>query len=181
MSLRNTLWIGLVGLLALAGVAAAQSPCPECDADGEPDDSWYSSVDTGVIGEDEGVLADTDTSVGENQHGKFSWLSACLRFWDALGNELALMWNVFVSEDGADVDATLQLNDQTVDLDETPAGQLDDLTWTHMPDGPVALPPFDASMMPIDGQDVDHCVPLEAPKVSIEQQTSVTARCEVLY
>src|SRR5687767_8294015 len=42
----------LVGLLALSGVAAAQTTCPECDSDGEanPDNSYH-DLDLGAVGE----------------------------------------------------------------------------------------------------------------------------------
>lgn len=176
MSIQKLLLTCLLGLVALAGVAAAQEagPCPECDEDGEPDDSWYNSVDTGIITEEGGVVEDTDMSTGENQHGKFTWFQYCLRFFDALGNEIALMYEVFVSEDGADIDAKLDVNGEEIDLEDTLVGDLDDKTWGNMPETGLDVPvPYDE--LP-EGQDVDECVYVDD---TVEVAAEATASCEI--
>lgn len=177
MRLRPQLLICLAALLALSGAALAQTegPCPECDEDGEPDDSWYNSVDTGVVGEDEGVLSDTDVSVGENEHGRFTWIQICEQFWDALGNFVIITFEAFVSEDGADIDGTVTVNGETVDLEDTPAGDLDDETWGHMEETGVldGLPSHEDLPEPVD---IDHCI---YPDESVEVDIEATASCEI--
>lgn len=163
MSIRHLLLASLAALVVLAGAAAAQSgePCPECDSDGEPDDSWYSSVDTGVITDEGAVLEDTDMSVGENQHGRFTWFQYCLQVLDVFGNHLAIAYEAFVSEDGADVDGSVTVNGETVDLEDTPLGDLDDATWTTTDELPAELPevPMGHEDLP-EGVDVDECLDL---------------------
>ena len=176
MRLPTQLLIGsLAALLAISGLAVAQTECPECDEDGDPDDSWYSSVDTGVVGEEEGVLSDTDVSVGENEHGRFTWIQICEQFWDALGNFVVITFEAFVSEDGADIDGTVTVNGETVDLEDTPAGELDDETWGHMEESGFleALPSHEDLPEPVD---IDHCV---YPDEGVEVDIEATASCEI--
>lgn len=157
MRLTKTLIICLLALVAVAGVASAQAECPECDADGPADDSWYSSYDTGVIKEETGgVLVDTDESVGENEHGRFAWFQDCLKVFDALGNHVTLMFEAFVSEDGADVDAKVDLNGEEIDLEDTLVGELDDKTWETAEPIPVELPASHDDLP--EGVDEDHCL-----------------------
>ena len=159
MRLTKMLLLALLALVAMAGIASAQTigDCPECDEDGASDDSWYSSYDTGVVKEDVGgVLEDTDVSVGEGQHGKFTWLQYCLKFFDALGNNITLMFEAFVSEDGADVDAKANVNGVEVDLEDTLVGDLDDRTWGAAEPLPVEIP-FDPNDLP-EGVDEDACL-----------------------
>lgn len=177
MSLHKLLLGSLLGLLAVATVAAAQEvgPCPECDEDGEPDDSWYRSVDTGIITEEGGIVEDTDVSTGEGQHGKFVWYQYCLRFFDAMGNTFAVMVEVFSSEEGADVDAKLDLNGEEIDLEDTLIGDADDKTWGNMPESGVDIP-IDHEDLP-EGESVDECVYVdESPELSFE----ATASCEAV-
>lgn len=172
MRIRHVLLTALVTFLAFAGVAAAQSvvPCPECDEDGAGDGSRYQSVDTGVITDDATALVDTDQSVGENQHGRFTWLAICLQFFDALGNHLSLMVDAFVSEDGVDIDAKADVNGNTVDYDELPVvGEVDGMTWDLMDKTGVELPvsPTDVPTLP----NVDSCIDLTGT-------VGITAACE---
>lgn len=153
MRIRHVLPTALLALLAFAGVAAAQ--CAECDEDGPADDSRYSSLDTGVITDDATTLVDVDQSVGENQHGRFSWLALCFQFFDVLGNSIGVMFDAFVSEDGADIDATANVNGHEVDFDDSPLGDLDGATWNAMDKTGVELP-VDHTLLP--EVDIDHCL-----------------------
>lgn len=173
MRIRNALLLCLLALVAIAGIASAQG-CPECDEDGAAEDSRYSSVDTGVITNETGVLYDTDQSLGENQHGRFTWLQHCLRFWNVLGHSLSLMVEVFASEDGVDVDAKAALDDTQVDLEETPLGAVDDATWGVVEPLPVDLPVDHRDMPP--GLDVDACL---YPEDSVSVDVEATVRCSV--
>lgn len=158
MRLIHRILLGLLALVALAGFASAQTlgDCPECDEDGPPDDSRYSSVDTGVIKEGNGVLVDTDQSTGENQHGRFTWFQYCLQIFDAMGNHVAIMYEAFVSEDGADVDVKANINGEEIDLEDTLVGDLDDQTWESMEPLPADLPLHDESLP--EGVEIDECL-----------------------
>lgn len=160
MSLRHKLLLALLALVVASGTALAQTsePCPECDPDGEPDDSWYNSVDTGVITDEGAVLEDTDASVGENEQGRFTWFQYCLQVFDAFGDHLRIAYEVFVSEEGVDADGSVTVNDETIDLEDTPLGDLDDETWGHMEELPVDAP-IDHEDLP-EPVDIDECIDL---------------------
>ena len=136
-----------------------RAACPECDKDGDADDSWYSSVDAGVLGENGTVLEDADVSVGENEQGRFTWFQYCLQVLDVLGNFFVLTFEAFVSEEGADVDGSVTVNGETLDVEETPLGALDDATWKHMKKLPVNLPVGHKDLP--QGVDVDQCVDVD--------------------
>lgn len=132
----------LVGLLAISGIAAAQS-CPECDEDGaaNPENSYH-DTDVGLIlNETDDVLVDTDAAYDDksNDGGFFAWLSLCLHVFiqkieDAVGLETGVDANAeaYVSEDGVDVDVTARALGEVVDFDDSPAGDLDGQTWEAM-------------------------------------------------
>lgn len=139
----KTLLATLVGLVALSGVAAAQT-CPECDEDGgsNPENSYH-DLDLGVVGEDERVLADSDTAFDDKSDdgGFFAWLSLCLHAFvqaveDAIGMETGVDANAeaYVSEDGVDVDVTARAAGEVVDFDDSPLGDVDGMTWEAMGD-----------------------------------------------
>lgn len=176
----HKLLMALLALVALSGTAFAQTdvPCPECDEDGEPDDSWYSSVDTGVLSNETGILEDTDVSVGENENGRFTWLQYCLQFFDLLGNQIVITYEAFISEDGADVDGSVTVNGEEVaNFDDTPVGEIDDATWEHMEELGLETP-VDHDDLP-EGIDVDECVFVDdTPEVDVE--ADVTATCEII-
>lgn len=127
----------LIALLAFAGVAAAQNvPCPECDADGDAVDSNYYSVDAGLVGDDAEALVDTDaaTSHANTGGGFFAWLSVCLsaflqKVGDAVGVDLDANAEAYVDSDGVDLDATVRAGDHVVDLDDSPVGDVDGMTY----------------------------------------------------
>lgn len=162
------LW-ALAALLAIAGFASAQSPCPECDPDGEPDNSTYSSIDTGLLHGDDHVLVDTDSSYGEKDDGTmFTWFAFCFSVFLAQLEEMLemdvvdfdLWFEAYNGEDGSDLDGGIMLDGETIaDLDETPAGDLDDATWGLLPETGVGLPEDD---IPYEGVDEDLCLDLEA-------------------
>lgn len=177
MRSRHILLATLAALVALAGSALAQE-CPECDPDGEPDDSWYSSVDSGIVTDEGSVLEDTDVSVGENEHGRFTWFQYCLKFLDILGNSIVVTYEAFVSEDGADLDGSVSVNGEEVaDLDDSPAGGLDDATWGHMEEtGLLETLPSHEDLPP--GVDVDECLYAdELPELDVSAEA--VASCEV--
>lgn len=178
MSIQKLVLTCLLALVALAGLAAAQelAPCPECDEDGEADESWYNSVDTGIITGEGGVIEDTDVSTGENQHGEFTWFQYCLRFFDALGNSITIMFESFISEDGADLDAKIDVNGEEIDLEDTLIGDLDDATWGNMPEAGLDLPaPYDE--LP-EGRNVDECLYVD-DMPELEVTADAVASCEV--
>lgn len=129
MSIGLRILTGLMAMIALSGVAAAQNaPCPECDTDGPGNDqSTYSSVDLGVVTNDAEALADTDWAVPHSDEGKgfWAWLSLCFGAFlghvgDVFGVDADVDGNVdlYAGQDGVDLDATLQ-------MDEAVCGQLD--------------------------------------------------------
>lgn len=157
MSVTTRILLVVLALLAVSGVAAA-AECPDCDGDGEPDESRYSSYDTGVLADEGGMLVDTDQSVGENEQGRFTWLQLCVRLFDELGDFFALQFEQYASEEGVDVDARVTAKDETVDLEDTLAGDLDDATWDAMEPLPVEVP-VDHTDLP-EGQDVEEVLDL---------------------
>lgn len=129
----------LAALLALSGVASAQvAECPECDEDVPAnDDCRYSSVDTGYVGENLTQLVDTDLCVAnaDDERGFWAVFSLCLTtILNGLNEAVGIFANVniFTSEHGVDVDATVSTPLGDVDLEDTPAGDLDDATWQHL-------------------------------------------------
>ena len=110
--------IAIAALLALAGVAAAQNtPCPECDPDGEPADNSYHSVDLGAV-EDNSTeaLADTDAAHSHDgdEKGFWTWISICLSAFvqaveDAVGIHTDVDANVevYADSEGVDLDASV--------------------------------------------------------------------------
>lgn len=110
--------IVLAGLLAIAGVAAAQNaPCPECDPDGEPVDNSYHSIDVGLIEENSTeLLADTDASHSHSgdEKGFWLWFALCLSAFvqhieDTLGIHTDVDANaeVYADSEGVDLDASV--------------------------------------------------------------------------
>lgn len=169
----KSILIGLVAFLALAGVASAQSSCPECDEDGDGNtDNPYHSVDAGAILNNTTALADTDVAHSQNddEKGLWAWLSICLSAMvgpieDLLGVDTGLDSNteVFASEDGVDLDATVHFGDETIDFDDSEVGDLDGMTWEAAQDVNAARDelPADVPQAEIpdyDGIDVDVCV-----------------------
>ena len=174
---------GLAVLLAVAGWASAQNAeCPECDADGVPGvNSSYSSVDLGVIDEDDlEAIADTDASLSDHRSETFfGWISICLSaFVDSIaglvGLDLDLDANaeVYASEHGVDVDATvLSEGEEALDFDASALGDLDGATFEAM--GGVR----DATGLDVDGGvgglvpdglDVDACLEVDLAIVACE-------------
>ena len=163
----------LVGLLALSGVAAAQT-CPECDSDGEanPDNSYH-DLDAGVVGESKAVLADSDAAFDEKSDdgGFFAWLSLCLHAFvqaieDAVGMDTGVDGNAeaYVSEDGIDVDVTVRAAGEVVDFDDSPVGDLDGMTWEAMGDvgADVRDATADRPELPhVDDTSTDLCVDVD--------------------
>lgn len=163
-TIRNLL-IALVGLLALAGMAAAQdadTSCPECDEDGTPDDSSYSSVDYGVIDGDQHALVDTDASYGEKEDGTFfTWMQLCWSIFledveDLLGVDVVDVdgfLEVYEGEDGTDVDGGVWVGgEQVADFDDSPLGDLDGILSEFFVEAPIEDVPE------TDGIDEDACV-----------------------
>lgn len=165
----------LVGLVALSGVAAAQTSCPECDSDGEanPDNSYH-DLDLGVVGENQTALADTDAAFDDKSDdgGFFAWLSLCLHAFvqaveDAIGMDTGVDGNAeaYVSEDGVDVDVTLRAAGEVVDFDDSPVGDVDGMTWEAM--GDVSADVRDATagrpeLPHVDDTSADLCVNVDA-------------------
>lgn len=130
----------IAALLALAGTALAQD-CPECDEDpddGGAVDNSYHSANVGVIEEQDRLLVDTDASHGHlrEEKGFWSWLSLCFESFfgsieEVLGVSLGTNANaeLYASEDGVDLDATLYLAGERWDFDESEIGDLDGQTW----------------------------------------------------
>lgn len=162
----------LVGLLAFSGVAAAQnSSCPECDEDGasNPTNSYH-SVDLGVVNDSYEALGDTDVAFDEEtaDRGFFGWISICLSaFLEKVGGIVGLDADanaeVYVEEDGVDVDATARLDGKKlVDFDESPVGHLDGKTWAHMKAVGNATRSVDRPDLPhVQDTDLDVCVHAE--------------------
>lgn len=183
MSFGIHILTALAAMLALAGVAAAQ--CPECDPDGAAgSDGSYSSIDLGAIHHDGGAVADTDLSVAdEGSSGFWAWLSVCLTVFidsieDLIGFDTGLQASAdaYVSEDGIDLDAAVDLADlcastpvgETVDcattFDESPLGDLDGQTWQVAEEVHAAGAPYvgmPVSNDAVDGIDVDACLVAE--------------------
>lgn len=149
--------IVLAGLLAIAGVAAAQNaPCPECDADGGSDPlNSYHSVDVGVIEDDSTeVLGDTDAAYSHDgdERGFWAWLSVCLSVFvqhveDALGVQTDADANVevYADSEGVDVDAAVYGTQAYCDMigvqedceptfDESELGDADGMTYQAIAD-----------------------------------------------
>lgn len=126
----------LAALVAVSGLAAAE-PCPECDEDGEPADNTYHSIDLGVVHDNATALADTDLALSHqnDEKGFWGWISICLTaFVDKVGEMLGVEADVnghadvYASEEGVDVDASLE----DVDFDESALGDLDGMTFEAM-------------------------------------------------
>lgn len=178
--------IGLAALLAIAGVASAQNtPCPECDPDGEPVENSYHSVDLGVVDEEETeVLADTDASHSHDgdEKGFWLWFSLCLNAFvqhveDALGIHTDVDANaqVYADSEGADVDATLHVSQHVCDavgvstacdqdFDESELGDLDGMTYEAIAEveATTGQDAFVPAVLPDTGDsDTDVCVHAE--------------------
>lgn len=155
MGIRTMLLTCLIGLVALTGAATAQeNACPECDG---ADDSWYSSIDAGFVDEEATALADTDASLGESKDvGDFAWLSICLQFLQILGENIVATVDVFASEEGVDVDGSVSVADESIDLDEDVIGDLDGQTWEALDGSDVDLPVDHEDLG--DGVDLDLCL-----------------------
>lgn len=160
----------LIALVAFAGIASAQSACPECDADENVTaDNTYHSINVGAVEEKTHALVDTDASHGHFRDGKglWAWLSICFDAFlghieEALGLDLGVEGNVdaYVSEDGLDLDATLYVGDERLDFDDSAVGHLDGESWKAMKatkplrdqvDYPTDIPDYDSII-------VDACV-----------------------
>lgn len=158
----------LIAITALAGVASAQSACPECDADEDiPADNTYHNANVGVVEEKSRALVDMDASHGHLRDGKgfWAWLSICFdaflgRIEEAVGLDLGARGNVdaYVSEDGIDLDATLYAGDTRLDFDESAIGHLDGETWEAMKTTkpvrervhyPTEIPDYDGVMVDV--------------------------------
>lgn len=174
MRTGTRLIMALLALVAVAGVAAAQSGCPECDEDGDGNpDNMYWSVDGGALGDGGHVLADTDvaTSHSDDEKGFWSWISICLSaFVEGVENVLGLDTGIdedahveaYVSEDGVDLDASAL---GEVDFDESELGDLDGMTWEVMQDvnaqrEAAGIPRYTPLGVPedVEGGEVDACV-----------------------
>lgn len=164
----------LAALLALAGSAGATPSCPECDEDGAPNaDNDYHSVDAGGVTNEGGALADGDAAYHMEKSGFFAWLSLCLSAWldrveETLGLDSGLDGNaeVYASESGVDVDATVRLDGEVLaDFDQSELGSLDGTTWEVVGEADAQL---DAAGAPareypeqpaeVETLDVDACV-----------------------
>ena len=169
MRSTTTLLAMLVGLLAVAGFAAAQETveCPECDEDVPPmDDCAYSSYDSGYVSENHTSLVDTDQCIHEADENGGWWATFSLCITEVLSacGEMFGVWgslNVFASEDGVDVDGGIETTDGLgLDFEDTPLGDLDDATWENAPDADAPGLPMDVptEMLPGEATDVDECV-----------------------
>lgn len=175
--------IVLVGLLALAGVAAAQNaPCPECDPDGEPVNNSYHSIDAGLVEENSTVLADTDSahSHDDDEKGFWLWFSLCLSAFlahveDALGVHTDVDANaqVYADSEGVDIDASVHGVDAVcakIDpdmacdwtFDGSEAGDLDGMTYEAIAEveSTTGVDVFVPAVLPDTG-DSDHDVCVE--------------------
>lgn len=196
MSIGMRILAGLLALITAAGVASAQNdPCPECDSDGPAGDSGsYSSIDLGAITDNATALVDTDASFSDSddEEGFWAWLSICLsvfveRIENLLGvesPEVDLDANVdaFISDDGVDLDANVQLDDEVCDnmdgnvtealggnsdcvfsFDRSELGDLDGETWKVAAEAKAALG-LDEVNLPVGGEhipediDIDLCL-----------------------
>ena len=150
-NLGTRLLAALVGLVALAGLAQAQTTlngsCDVAGADASalceygayPDDQYY-DADAGATGERASGLVDADASHTDPETAAegtlFGWISL---HWDAfvaaLGETLGMAGqetpaldggvDLYVSEDGVDLDAGAA----GLDFDASPAGELDGKTF----------------------------------------------------
>lgn len=190
---------GLLALVAVSGLASAQDdPCPECDPDGGSNpDNTYSSVDVGALHGESKALADSDwaTSHSDDEKGFWTWLSLCLSAFlsewkEMLGVEADADAGVetYASQDGVDLDATVQADDQVCEplpddaraalgddgscalgFDRSAAGDLDGRTWEAMGDVNARLDEAGVDRRaPVPGEtlpsvDADGCLECEAP------------------
>ena len=173
MTSTTRILLGLAALLVVAGAASAQ--CPECDEDGDGNaDNTYHNVNLGLVENETGTLVDTDAAHGHLSGGQgfWGWLSLCLSVLlapieEALGVDLGVDANAeaYVSEEGADLDATLYLGGDRWSFDESEIGDLDGQTWEVMAEanaarneagvGPSSYP---AEIPDYEGVNVDVCV-----------------------
>lgn len=160
----KTLLASLAALVAVSGVASAQTVvCPECDEDVPAnDDCRYASVDTGYVSENVTQLVDTDLCVAEagDERGFWAVFSLCLTtLLQGLNEAVGVFANVelFVSEEGADLDATVTTPEGTVDFDESPLGDLDGMTWEALEGHTPEARPVGGDALPGDVL-VDVCV-----------------------
>lgn len=177
--IRSLPVLTLLALAAFVPIAAAQSPCPECDPDGAGDDNAsYSSIDLGVIGDHAEAVGDTDASVSDSDHedGFFMWLAICLSAWlddvtGLLGLEVDNDANaeLYATDDGFDLDANVTnvpcvvpgIPCGTLSYDESAVGDLDGESWEALGSLPVDPEPSGVGEHVPDGLWVDLCVYLE--------------------
>lgn len=148
--------IPIAALIALAGVAAAQAPCPSCDP--PENGTWtnpFHGVDVGVIDRNETgetqteVLEETDVAHAspDDEKGFWAWISICCSaFFQSIENMLGIQTDVdahvsvYAESDGFDADANVtglqpvcdELEVETscaVDVEDTQLSEIDDMSW----------------------------------------------------
>jgi hypothetical protein len=163
--------LATLGLVALAGIASADpDECPDCHPQPAPvkNDCGFSSVHEGdALSNNTTEAGRVEACIANAHHPQGLWAKLSLCF-SAIAHGISEMLgidagvDVFASQDGVDVDATVDVADHHADFDDSALDDVDDTTWQTLAevhahvDGPLQDAGVDTRDNPVGGDDLPH-------------------------